>query len=331
VPIDALYITATGDHRELTSAQQKKIGRAIASARRARGFVWIDLVDPDESELRALAAELNLHPLATTDMAEGRQQPKVQSYHEPLFVVMWSLLYANAKSDIGIGEVFLYIGDGFLLTLQRSRDRRRTLPDLRAVLDDDDRPATTLLSTAYAVMAVIVAGYTEVTNAIEDELEVLESQVFDEETEDDAQRIYRLRQKIGKVDRASSTLAISVQTGQEHLKKLTVGDESIEPYLQDLLDDLVGTASLATDQSAALDGVVSTHENNVARQQNSDMRKISALAALLAIPTVTAGLYGMNFKNLPGVNWQFGWLAVVVAVIALDIWAFVAFKRRKWL
>ncbi len=329
--IDALTFSAKGDHKQLTAAQQQKIGTAIGSARRGGGFVWLDLVDPEDAEMRSLAKELKLHPLAAADVVKGRQQPKVQRYDEHLFVAMWTLLYSDPKADIGIGEAFLFIGDGFLLTVQRSRHQRRKVLDLRAVLDDDARPTGTLLSTAYAIMAMIVGGYTDVADAIEDELEELETQVFDQETEDDTQRIYRLRQKIGKVDRASSSLATSLQTSQEHFRKLIVDDQSVEPYLADLLDDLVGTASLTTDQSAALDGVVSTHENNVASQQNSDTRKISALAALLAIPTVTAGLYGMNFKNLPGVNWQFGWLAVVTVIVALDIWAFVVFKRRKWL
>ena len=329
--VDALTFTASGGAKDLTAAQREKPAAAVAAARKRGGFVWLNMVNPERAEVESVAKELALHPLAAADMVGHRQQPKVQRYDQHLFVVMWSLLYVNPRADIAIGEAFLFVGEGFLLTLQRTEGETRIPLDFRAVLADDARQTGTPVSLASSVMAIIVAGYTEVADAIEDELEKLEKQVFDEETHDDSQRIYRLRQKIGKVDRASSSLATSLQASEEHFTKLTVGDEDVEPYLRDLLDDLVGTATLTTDQSTALDGVVSSHENNVASRQNSDMRKISAFAALLAIPTVTAGLYGMNFKNLPGVNWQFGWLAVVVAIVAIDVWAFIAFRRRKWL
>ncbi len=328
---DALTITGRGDRKELSAAQRKNPAAAVTAAKRSGGFVWLNLVNPDEDEMRSLCRTLKLHPLAAADAAAGRQQPKVQRYDEHLFVVMWNLIYSDPDSQIGIGEIYLFFAEHLLLTVQRTEDRRRKPAELRAVIDAPDRPGDTLMSVAYSIMSSVVDGYTEVSSSLEDELQQLETQVFDDKIDEDAYRIHRLRQKIGKVDRAVASLATALETSQEHFQKLTLDDQSVEPYLRDLLDDLVGTAALTADQSRALDGVVSTHENNVASRQNSDMRKISALAALLAIPTVTAGLYGMNFKNLPGVNWQFGWLAVTIAIVALDIWAFIAFKRRRWL
>ena len=101
--------------------------------------------------------------------------------------------------------------------------------------------------------------------------------------------------------------------------------------MRDLLDDLVGTAALTADQNAGLDGIVSTHQNNVASRQNVDTRKISAFAALLAIPAVVAGLYGMNFKNLPGVTWVYGWIVIAGTIVILDVIAIIIFKRRRWI
>jgi len=328
---DALVFSPKGTPRELTASQRGRLSATITTARRAGGFVWINLNHADAAEIESMSSQIKLHPLAAADLTTGRQQPKVQRYDEHLFIVLWTLLYSSPDGDIAIGQTFIFIGDGFLLTAQRTKDRRRRLLDLRAALDAPVHQPLTQLSAAYAIMAQIVAGYTEVTDAIEDELEAIEKQVFDQETEDDAERIYRLRQRIGKVERASASLSTALQTSQEHFRQLSIDDQNVQPFLQDLLDDLVGAATLSTDQSTALDAVVSTHENNVASRQNSDTRKISAFAALLAIPTVTAGLYGMNFKNLPGVKWEFGWLAVVVAIVLLDVWAFVIFKRRKWL
>ena len=112
---------------------------------------------------------------------------------------------------------------------------------------------------------------------------------------------------------------------------MTVGHEHVVPYLHDLLDDAAGTAALINNQSRALDAILSSHESNVAARQNKDMRTISAFAALLALPTLIAGLYGMNFKNIPLVQWQFGWIAIAAAMVTVDVIIYIMFKRRGWL
>ncbi|HEU0206440.1 MAG TPA: CorA family divalent cation transporter [Pseudolysinimonas sp.] len=328
---DSLIFRKTGTFADLTPAQQEKVKATVAAARRSGGFVWLNMVNPTADEMQSVSADLALHPLAAADIIGSRQQPKVQRYDQHVFIVMWSLLYSDPRVDVALGQMFIVLGEGFLLTVQRTQPDGSTPLDLRSVLADEARTTGTPVSLAYAVMAIIAAGYTEVADAIEIELEELETQVFDDKKVDEPQRIYRLRRKIGKVDRASSSLATALQSAQDHFDRLTMDDEDVQPYLRDLRDDLVGTATLTTNQSAALDGVVSSHENNVAGQQNSDTRKISALAALLAISTVTAGLYGMNFKNLPGVDWSFGWGVTLGSIVLLDIWAFIVFKRRKWL
>ena len=281
--------------------------------------------------MRDLATTLELHPLAAADAGRGTQQPKVQDYPQHLFVVMWTLMYTNPTSELSIGELYLFLGDGLLLTVQHTPDKRRKPANLREVLDDPDRPGGSLMAVAYSFMASVVDGYTEVATAIEKELEELEAQVFNTEIVEDSQRIYRLRQNVGKVSRAVSSLSTSLQASKEQFAEFTVENEEVAPYLRDLLDDLVGTAALTADQNAGLDGLVSTHQNNVASRQNVDTRKISAFAALLAIPAVVAGLYGMNFKNLPGVTWVYGWLVIAGTIVILDVIAIIIFKRRRWI
>lgn len=126
-------------------------------------------------------------------------------------------------------------------------------------------------------------------------------------------------------------LAAALRESTQHLETVTVGKDRIGPYLQDLLDDAAGTAALINNQSQALDAILSSHENNVSARQNKDTRTISAFAALLALPTLIAGLYGMNFKNIPLVQWQYGWLVVGGAIIVVDIVIYLMFKRRHWL
>jgi magnesium transporter len=320
----------TGTPQALSAPQRKNPRAAVAAAKRAGGFVWIGLEDPDENEMAELAEALGLHPLAVSDAVTGRQQPKVQDFDEHLFVVLWALVQRKRSQVPDVGTLLLFLRDGLLLTVQR--DTKSDPIDIAGMLEDRRTPVSDgALGGLYSVMYAVSIGYSDLASEIERKLEKLEEQVFDRHRTESADEIYRLRQQIGKLQRAVSSLARALETSEEHLAKVTVGHEEVEPYLRDLMADLAGTAQLISDQGVALDGVLSSHENNVASQQNVDTRKISAFAALLSVPTVLAGLYGMNFKNLPGVSWAFGWESVIAAVIILDVVMFINFKRRHWL
>jgi magnesium transporter len=301
----------------------------IAAAKRAGGFVWIGLEDPDEGEMNELAEQLGLHPLATRDATTGKQQPKVQSYDEHLFVVMWQL-HESRSSRLNVGELFLFVREGLLVTVQREMGKHPL--DIPTILDATETSlGTGAVGGLYGIMANVANTYSDVASEVEKDLERLERQVFDENAVDDSATLYRVRQELGKLQRTVSSLAKALETSRDRFDQLTIGNKVLEPYLRDLLDDLAGTAQLISDQGAALDGVVSSHENNVASQQNDDTRKISAFAALLSVPTVLAGLYGMNFKNLPGVTWNYGWEMLIAVIIVLDVVMFINFKRRHWL
>lgn len=331
---EAQAFTAGGS-AALTQAQRSRLSSTISSIAKRGGFVWVGIEDPEGDEVDALAQELGLHPLAVADAASGKQQPKVQEYEEHLFVVMWALDYAKVDAELAIDQIFAFVREGLVVTVvhHSGRGKGRRGNDEHGIADalTDADAEHGVLGGLYAIMNHVVAGYTEVSDHVEDELEKLEKQVFDSQTRENVRAIHRLRQQIGKAQRAISGLATALDAGREHLKTLAVGHERVEPYFRDLLDDLVGTNQLIGDQDRALDGVLSSHENNVASRQNDDMRKISAFAALLAVPTVVAGLYGMNFKNLPGVGWSFGWLVTIGAILVLDGAMYWAFKRRDWL
>jgi magnesium transporter len=187
------------------------------------------------------------------------------------------------------------------------------------------------IAAAYVIMADIVDGYAKAAADVESELEELEEQVFTESTTEDHKRIYRVRKNIGRIDRAVSSIAAALRESTDHLDAMTIDNEHVVPYLHDLLDDAAGTAALINNQSRALDAILSSHENNVSARQNKDMRTISAFAALLALPTLIAGLYGMNFKNIPLVQWQFGWIVIAAAMVSVDVIIYIMFKRRGWL
>ena len=320
-------------HRDIEELSTEKLGdlpQALESTKQRGGFVWLHLVDPDEATIDDARDTLGIHPLAVADVVSGRQQPKVQKFDEHLFVLLWHLKPGEDGHGLSIGQTFLYIGDGWLLTVQRAEGGELT--DLRALLErSPEMLRNSAMAAAYTIMADVVDGYAKAAADVEADLEELEEQVFDDSTNEDHRRIYKVRKDVGRIDRAVSSIAASLRESTNHLDRLTVGDERILPYLHDLLDDAAGTAALLNHQSRALDALLSSHENNVSARQNQDMRTISAFAALLAIPSVIAGLYGMNFGNLPLAQWDYGWIAVAATIVIIDVIVYVMFKRRRWL
>jgi len=303
--------------------------RTIATARRRRAFLWLSLLDPDDETIRAVQAVLGIHPTAAADVVSGRQQPKIQKFEEHLFVLLWAVVHRQ-DGELALGQTFLYIGDSWLLTVQRSVDSEAT--DLRDLLDRTPpnlRDGT--MKAAYRIMADLVDGYAKAAADVETDLEELEEQVFSDRTTEDHRRIYEIRKDIGRIDRAVSSIEAALRESTRHLESTKIGREEISPYLHDLLDDAAGTTALINNQGRGLDALLSSHENNVAARQNKDMRTISAFAALLALPTLIAGVYGMNFKNIPLVQWQYGWVAIGAAIVVVDVVIYLMFKRRHWL
>jgi len=326
---DIAVFTSTGAQKTLTAAVSQDPAKAVAAAKRAGGFAWIGLTNPSAADVDELGQKFGLHPLAIKDARSGRQQPKVQFYDEHAFVVIWSLEKIDGTLDFELRQMFLFAREGLLISVEHG-DRKGS--QIRATLENSPtRLDGGVMSGLYSIMASVVDTYTLATSIIEDELEKLEDQVFNPAVHEDPARIYGLRKRIGRVNRAIGGLTVSLRNSMHHIANRTVDHVRVAPYFQDLLDDLAGTDQLTTDQNAALDGIISSHENAVASQQNADSRRISAAAAMLAIPAVIAGLYGMNFKNLPGIEWSFGWIAWAGGIVLIEGIVYGLFRRRKWL
>ncbi|MFE4229211.1 CorA family divalent cation transporter [Arthrobacter sp. NPDC056886] len=306
-------------------------GQGVVVASTNGGFVWVDVSGLDAAEMMELGKELGLHPLAVEDATASRLQPKVQWFEQHLFIVMWEVRSAISSDESVIIETFIFARPGLLVTVQRGSAEQQPV-DLSSVLENAPTGlAGGVMSGVHAIVSSIIDGYIVATSLNESELEELEDQVFDEAVQDEPKRIYELRKRIGKVTRAVSTLAIAFSNNKDRLDELTAGNRDLEPFVQDLIDDLTGVNQLCADQEVALDGVISTHENAIASAQGVDSRKISAIAAMLAIPAVISGLYGMNFTNLPGTNWPYGWVVIALVIVLIEVWAYILFKQRAWL
>ena len=326
----AVRFDRAGEPHPLDTEPLPDVATQLREARHDGGFLWLELWMPDEAEMASVADPLGLAPRATRDAVTGRQQPKIQRFGDHLAAVLWTLEFATTYPTVTVGEVFLFIAPGALVTVRRTRVQGDEVQS-SYLAEPDVRVDGGALGAAFSVMAQAATDYARLADTIEDELEELEREVFDDNVRESRERIYRLRGQIGKVDRAVATLNASLRASERHFEELSVDNEDVGPWVRDLMDDLAGTAALANDQNLMLDAVVASHENNVAAQQAEDTRKISAIAAMLSIPAVTSGLFGMNFKDLPLVGTAGAWAWVLGVVVLIDVGVYVAFKRRHWL
>lgn len=292
---------------------------------------WTLLKNPGREDLDEIARRLDLHPLVIEDLLAGRQQPKAETFGDVLYLSIWDIDRRGDEDTMTDTDLALILTAEELVLVQRGHGAE--LRDLDALLHDRSAPlaADSPASALHRVLDAVVQDFVDLGAAVEEDLDDLESEVFDSRVHEDYRKIYRLRQRIGQIDRASSGLAEALRTAADHLALLTAQQPQLRPYFTHLENDARGVSELTSAQHASLDALVSSHQSNVAARQNQDMRTISAFAALLAVPTVIAGIYGMNFKNIPLVRWEYGWLAVGIGMIAFDVIAFVMFRRRGWL
>lgn len=294
------------------------------------GWSWSRLVNPDPRELVVVQKRFDLHPIVIADLEGERQHPKLERFGDCLYLTVWDVdVDSDGHPKTGT-ELALIFTDRELLIIQRGAAAQ--LRDLDALLTaQGPLPVTSPISAVYRVLDAVVRDFVELAARVERELDDVEVEVFDSEVHEDYRRIYRLRQRIGRIDRAIAGLAEALEVGRREFEDAIAGEPELRPYFIHLAHDADGVNRLATAEHAALDAAVSSHESNVAARQNKDMRTISAFAALLAIPSVVAGVFGMNFDNLPTTQWEYGWLAIGIGIVALDLVVYLMFRRRGWL
>lgn len=291
------------------------------------GFTWVGLVDRDQRDVLAEVRRLAAHPALREDSLQRGRPPKLEVLDGQLLVIAWDI--DPDKVAKRPGEIIILAGDVRLLTVQWDGDGPARA--LRPLVERDDAAGATPLGAAYRILDAVVCDYEATVASIESELDQVETQVFDPDVEEDYERIYRLRRRIGHLDRAASALRQGFETNADALDELLEDDPELRTFFRHMRSDLTAIADLLSTQRMTLDAVVSSHENNVSSRQNRDMRTIAAVAALLALPTVAAGLYGMNFKDMPLLHAQNGWVFVVIATVVLDVGAVLLFRRRGWM
>jgi magnesium transporter len=302
--------------------------RALRDAASAEGgFVWVGLHAPSHVELGDIATAFDLHQLAVEDAVTAHQRPKLEQYDDMLFLVLKTLWYVDAEDAVETGEINLFIGTDYVITV-----RHGSGGDLRETRAGLEQQATVLghgpSSVVYAVCDAVVDRYLSVLEELQTDVDEVETSVFSAQRTNDELRIYTLKREIAEVRRAVLPL-------REPMRRFAAGvvtgiHADTAPYFRDVGDHLSQASETVDSLDTLLSSAFEAYLARVTVQQNDDMRKISAGAALVLVPTLIAGIYGMNFELTPSPNETFGfWFALsLMGASAAAFWLW--FKRSGW-
>jgi magnesium transporter len=303
------------------------LDRAGEAAREQGTFVWLGLVEPTAEEFEAIAREFDLHELAVEDAIKAHQRPKVELYGDTLLVVVKTARYVDPEEVIEIGELLLFVNPDFVITVRHGAGE---LSAVRARIED--RPD--LLGhgpgmVLYSILDHVVDGYEEAAQGIEVDIQEVERQVFSEARGNPAERIYKLERELLDFQAAVAPLSGSVdEISRGHFE---VVPEGLQEYYRDVHDHLRRVGGRIMGFRELLGNALQANLTQVSVRQNEDMRKISAWVAIIAVPTMIAGIYGMNFEHMPELRWRFGYPAVLLVILLVCAVLYRRFKRAGWL
>jgi magnesium transporter len=306
----------------------EELGRLRKLATDPGDFVWVGLHEPTEEELATVEEEFGLHPLAVEDAFNAHQRPKLERYEHTLFLTLKSLWYVDEHDAVETGEINMFVGDDFVITVRHGsgselHTARRDLEAKSAVLTHGPS------AVVYAVCDRVVDGYLNVMSALEEDVDEVETSVFSAQRTSDSPRIYTLKREIAEARRAVLPL-------REPMRRFATGavpgiEEGSAPFFRDVLDHLNQAAETVDGLDQLLSTAFDAHLAQISVQQNSDMRKISAGAAIVVVPTLIAGIYGMNFEHMPELSWTYGYAYALTLMAAVGVVLWVWFKRSGWL
>ena len=300
-------------------------------------FLWIGLKDPTQAKFDEVDDELQLHPLAVEDAIKGRQRAKVERYDTSVFVVLKPLRYVDATSDIETAELMCFVGDRFIVTVRRGE--AGPLDGLRHRLESDpEMMRRGPMAVLHAIVDQVVDGYRLIDEEVSADLEDIEARVFSGAIMDSS-TIYRLKREVLEFRRAAAPLAAPLMA-LHHDDGSHVTDPELRLQFRDVSDHLQSVIDHVESYDRLLTDVLGAHLAQVTVQQNSDMRRISAWVAIAAVPTMIAGVYGMNFDYMPelgasvgigGGEFRYGYFVVLALMATVCGGLYRAFKRSGWL
>lgn len=310
--------------------------------REQKGMGWIGLYRPDAHEVRSVAAEFEIHDLAVEDTISAHQRPKLERYGDVLFTVLRPARYIEADERVEFGELHVFTGADFIVTvrhaespnLARVRSRMERDPDLLRLGPE---------AVLYAILDEVVDEYLPVVDGLENDIDEIEDQVFAGDPEV-SRRIYELFREVVEFQRATKPLLKILSDLSGGFEKYHV-DEEMQRYLRDVQDHTIRIVERVDGFRALLENILTVNSTLVAQrqndetqrltetslQQNEEVKKISAWAAILFAPTLVGTVYGMNFVHMPELRWQYGYAMAIALMVLMGFGLYVVFKRRGWL
>ena len=322
-----MSVVAAYIYKDGVRAREVSLDKDDALAVKPGEFVWIGLYEPAAAELARLQTRFKLHPLGIEDALNAHQRPKVEVYGRELFVVARTAQLVDAQ--IAYGETAIFVGQGHLITVRHGSARAHT--ELRAQLEAS--PALLAKGSDYVLHAVldfVVDGYLPIIQALEDEVLDIERRTLEAFlSHAEVKRLFHLRRDLIRFKRVLSPMA-EVCGRLEHLETPCL-DNDVRPYFRDVLDHTQKVEGMVDALREVITSVFEAASLLEQQRQSAITRKLAAWAAILAVPTAVAGIYGMNFEHMPELKWTWGYPAVMAGVAAVIGWLYWRFKRNGWL
>jgi magnesium transporter len=290
-------------------------------------FVWLGLHEPSAEELREVQTQFNLHELAVEDAQHAHQRPKLEDYDDSYFIVLRTTRYDDAREEVDFGEIHIFIGPGYVITVRRGAaselaEARRRLEERPELLREGPAAAV------WAVLDKVVDDYAPVVAGIENDIEEVETEIFQQRV-DATQRIYFLKREVIEFHRAVYPLLMPLES-LERGNYIEVGDQ-LGRYFRDVADHAQRVDEMVTAQRELLTSILEANLALLGVQQNTVVRAISAWAAIIAVPTFLASIWGMNFEHMPELDETWGYPGALLLMAAAVTGLYRFFRRIEWL
>jgi magnesium transporter len=304
----------------------EQVSRALAAS---PGFVWVGLYEPTDELLKRVQRHFGLHDLAVEDALHAHQRPKLELYDETLFVVLRTAQLAGESAELELGETHIFVGPRFVVSVRHGslrshvgvRARCEGTPHLLA-----KGPGYVL----YSLMDFVVDQFFPVVDELEEQLERLEEEIFGSTfNRETTGRIYHLKRNLLALKRAVSPL-IDVCNRLSRFDTATIPEDT-RPYFRDVYDHAVRINDMVDNTRELLTTALEANLSLISVSQNEDTKRLAAWAAIIAVPTMIAGVYGMNFRHMPELDWWFGYPLSLGTMVAACGGLFIGFKRSGWL
>lgn len=292
-------------------------------------FVWVAIKDPDASELEKMRQEFNLHPLAVEDARKGNQRPKMEEYGDDLFVILHTASL-EANKELSVGEVAIFVGANYILSV-----RSKSYQGFVNVRDRCEREPELLKNGSvfvlYALMDTVVDRYFPVIDELENGLEQIEERIFSKSASSRMiiEEVYTLKRKL-------MVLQHTVASLQELVGKLYRGQvphicQGMQEYFRDVSDHIIRMSKTLENTREMTTTAIQVNLSLISLSESEVTKKLASYAALFAFPTLIAGVYGMNFRFMPELEWIWGYPSIILFMLFCDIFLWWRFRRAGWL